>query len=82
MIANTPSGRYAGAANIGPNPTFGEQVRKIEVHLLDFAGDLYGTTMTVEFVERLRGTTKFSGVDDLKEQLQKDILAVRCLRVI
>jgi len=82
VISKTESGRYAGAANIGPNPTFGEQTRKIEVHLLDFAGDLYGTTMSVEFVERLRGTTKFSGVDALKEQLQKDIAHVRRLAVL
>ena len=38
--------------------------------------------MTVAFVERLRGTTKFSGLDALKEQLQKDILMVRSMRVI
>lgn len=82
VIANTPTERFAGAANIGPNPTFGENARKIEVHLLDFTGDLYGTAMTVAFVERLRGTTKFSGLDALKEQLQKDILMVRSMRVI
>jgi len=42
--------KYPAAANIGPNPTFGEAARKIEVHLLDFAGDLYEKPLTVEFV--------------------------------
>jgi riboflavin kinase/FMN adenylyltransferase len=68
---------WSGAANIGPNPTFLEQQRKLEVHLLDFQGDLYGTELTVEFVERLRDTTKFAGVGELVEQLQHDIAAVR-----
>jgi len=81
VVADTSHGRFAGAANLGPNPTFGEQVRKIEVHLLDFAGDLYGSQLTMEFVERLRGTTKFAGVDALKEQLQKDIVEVRRIGV-
>jgi riboflavin kinase/FMN adenylyltransferase len=68
---------WAGAANIGPNPTFHEQQRKLEVHLLDFSGDLYGVQLVVEFVERLRETRPFAGVAELVEQLQKDIAAVR-----
>src|SRR5262249_32977003 len=45
---------WPGAANIGPNPTFGEQARKIEVHLIGFGGDLYGQPLAVDFLERLR----------------------------
>jgi len=67
--------RYAGAANVGPNPTFGELARKIEVHLIGYAGDLYGTRLAVEFVERLRETRPFAGVDALVEQLNADVVA-------
>jgi riboflavin kinase/FMN adenylyltransferase len=68
---------WVGAANIGPNPTFGEQDRKIEVHLIDFSGDLYGEVLVVEFLERLRQTTQFASVEDLKMQLSADIAAAR-----
>jgi riboflavin kinase / FMN adenylyltransferase len=75
-----PNGRpYAAAANIGPNPTFGENARKIEVHLLDFDGDLYGQTVRVEFVERLRDTKPFVNVNALIEQLQNDVVQARRL---
>jgi riboflavin kinase/FMN adenylyltransferase len=68
---------WAGAANIGPNPTFLEQQRKLEVHLLDFQGDLYGAELVVEFVERLRDTRKFAGAAELVDQLRRDVAAVR-----
>ncbi len=70
---------YAGAGNIGPNPTFGEQARKIEVHLLDFAGDLYGQTLAVDFIERLRDTQPFASVADLLKQLKADVARTRQL---
>jgi len=68
---------WTGAANIGPNPTFGEQDRKIEVHLLDFSGDLHGETLMVDFLERLRETRRFAGVTELVAQLHADIAAAR-----
>ena len=64
---------WPAAANVGPNPTFGEAARKIEVHLLDFVGDLYGRPMAVEFVARLRGTRPFAGALELVEQLRRDV---------
>lgn len=69
--------RYRGAVNIGPNPTFGEKARKIEVHLLDFSGDLYDHTVSLDFVARLRDTRPFAGVEELVQQLQQDVLAAR-----
>ncbi|MBI3411263.1 MAG: bifunctional riboflavin kinase/FAD synthetase [Planctomycetes bacterium] len=66
---------WPGAANIGPNPTFGEQERKAEVHLIGFQGDLYGASLTVDFVERIRDTRKFSGAVELVEQLNRDVAA-------
>lgn len=73
--AHTSSGSFPAAANIGPNPTFGEHARKIEVHLIGFDGDLYGSNLRVEFVERLRETRKFANVGDLVEQMKRDIEA-------
>ncbi len=62
-----------GAMNIGPNPTFGEDAKKLEVHVLDFSGDLYGQSIAIEFVQRLRDTRAFQGVPDLLAQLQRDV---------
>jgi riboflavin kinase/FMN adenylyltransferase len=64
---------WPGAANIGPNPTFGEQARKVEAHLIGFAGDLVGQTLDIEFIERLRDTRPFAGVTELVEQLRRDV---------
>lgn len=64
---------FAAAINIGPNPTFGEKARKIEVHLIDFQGSLYGEPLEVSFLARLREVTTFPDVDALKNQLDKDI---------
>jgi riboflavin kinase / FMN adenylyltransferase len=77
VSVETPAGRYTGAAHVGPNATFGEDARKVEVHLLDFAGDLYGQTLAVDFVARLRGTEKFATVDALIEQMKRDVAEAR-----
>jgi riboflavin kinase/FMN adenylyltransferase len=68
---------YPAAANVGPNPTFGEDAKKVEVHLLDFTGDLYGSVLRVEFVRRLRDTRPFAGVAELVEQLNRDVAETR-----
>jgi riboflavin kinase/FMN adenylyltransferase len=68
---------WPAAANIGPNPTFGEQARKVEVHLIGFRGDLYGQSLAVEFLDRLRDTRPFSGVAELTEQLHRDVEQAR-----
>jgi riboflavin kinase/FMN adenylyltransferase len=79
-VGATVAGRYMpGAANVGPNPTFGEHERKVEVHLLNFDGDLYGHTMDVEFIERLRDTRPFASAVELVEQLKADVRRVRDL---
>jgi riboflavin kinase/FMN adenylyltransferase len=70
---------WAGAANVGPNPTFGEQARKVEVHLIGFEGTLYGQTLAVDFLERLRDTRPFAGVDQLVAQLRLDVDLARRL---
>ncbi len=70
----------AGMLNIGCRPTLdnGDGVT-LEVHILDFEGDLYGRTLRVEFVERLRGERKFKGRPELVAQLRADAARVRQL---
>jgi riboflavin kinase / FMN adenylyltransferase len=70
---NGDSKLWPAAANIGPNPTFAEDERKIEIHLIGFSGDLYGQTIEMEFIDRLRSTQPFSGIEALKQQLAQDI---------
>jgi len=77
--ARTPKGRWGAAINLGPNPTFGVSDRKFEVHLLDFAGDLYGESLEIEFLARLRGTVRFGGIDALLTQIRADVAATRLL---
>ncbi|MBO8137045.1 MAG: bifunctional riboflavin kinase/FAD synthetase [Desulfotomaculum sp.] len=66
---------YLGVANIGTKPTFNnnEVKRNLEVHLLDFNGDLYGQQITVKFLRRLRREQKFNSVNELVAQIQRDI---------
>jgi riboflavin kinase/FMN adenylyltransferase len=68
---------WPGAANIGPNPTFAETARKVEIHLIGFQGDLYEKPLAVDFVERLRDTKPFQSVAELIEQLRRDIEQAR-----
>ena len=76
-LVHTTEGRRATAVNVGPNPTFGEAARKIEAHILDFDGDLYGRTLDIDFVGRIRDVKRFASVDELREQLQHDLATVR-----
>jgi riboflavin kinase/FMN adenylyltransferase len=76
VVDGTPSERMLGVANLGVRPTVGGG-RSMEVHLLDFAGDLYDRTLRVGFVARLRGEQKFAGLDELKAQIARDVQAGR-----
>lgn len=69
--------KYAGASNVGYNPTFDNTNFSFETHILDFDGDLVGKTIRVFFVKRIRDEIKFSSVDALALQLQKDIKTTR-----
>ncbi|MGI8982220.1 MAG: bifunctional riboflavin kinase/FAD synthetase [Pirellulaceae bacterium] len=71
-----PDKNWPAAINLGPNPTFGEQAVKVEVHLIGFTGSLYGQPMEVDFISRLRDIRRFGSVDELKAQLYEDILLV------
>ena len=69
-----------GMCNIGVRPTFDGTTPTIEVHLIDYSGDLYDETLCIEFVQRLRDEQKFDSVDTLKAQLSED--RVHCIRVM
>lgn len=71
---------WGGMLNIGLRPTMenGEN-RTIEVHLLDFAGDLYGCCLTLSFVRRLRDERKFRNKGELVHQLREDEAMVRMI---
>ncbi|MCB0411338.1 MAG: bifunctional riboflavin kinase/FAD synthetase [Bdellovibrionales bacterium] len=68
---------YWSVTNIGVNPTFKGKSEfvpvKVESHLLDFAGDLYGSDMKLEFWQRLREEKKFRSVSELRTQIEEDV---------
>ncbi len=68
-----------GVANIGSNPTFDGRETGVEVHLLDFAGDLYGERLRVYFLERLRDELRFAGPGELKAAIAADVERARPL---
>ena len=77
-VAVSVSGReYAGVINIGTKPTVTESGRlSVEVFIMGFDGDLYGEQLTVSFVRRIRDERKFSSLDELKRQIDKDIASI------
>ena len=77
VIVNYDGQRYPGVANIGYSPTFDDHVFTVEAHILDFKKDIYGEKIMVNFVRRLRGEIKFSGIDELIEQIDRDIARAR-----
>jgi len=79
--ATWQGGRADAVVNIGIRPTFGEGEYWVEAYLLDFAGDLYETTLILEFVERIRPEQKFPDVEALRAQVMRDVsTAARLLR--
>ena len=66
-----------GAANLGYRPTVGGTEARLEVHIFDYEGDLYGRDLTVRLVAFLRGEKKFDGLDHLKAQIAADCQEAR-----
>jgi riboflavin kinase/FMN adenylyltransferase len=65
--------KYGGAANLGYNPTFGDTDLSLEVHIFDFNQDIYGKPITIRFIDRIRDEKRFSGPEELVEQIWKDV---------
>lgn len=70
---------YQAVTNIGRRPSFDFGERSIEVHLLDFEGDLYGEQIRIDLLQYLRGEMKFSNIDELKAQINRDVARARII---
>ena len=65
---------FRGMCNIGTRPTVGGTTRTIETHILGFDEDIYGLSLRIRFLRRIRDERKFPSLDALREQLEKDAL--------
>lgn len=63
---------HQAMTNIGANPTFSNQYRRIETYILSFEGDIYGKDVTVRFLKRLRSELQFHSVNELMKQMEID----------
>jgi len=70
---------HYGVANIGYNPTFGNDALSVETHLLDFSEDILGKTIKVNFIQRLRDEKTFRNAKELSDQIAQDIKQARKL---
>jgi riboflavin kinase/FMN adenylyltransferase len=68
---------HAACTNVGVAPTFERGENRIEAYLIDFEGNLYGRIVDVSFVRRIRPEKRFSGVEELKEQIERDVEEAR-----
>ena len=72
--------QYYGVTNIGTRPTVDKNDQKnIETHIIDFQDNCYGKWVKLEFVSRLRDETKFNSIEELKHQIQQDIISTKRL---
>lgn len=69
--------RYLAATNVGIRPTVKGNAITVEAHLLDFEADIYGRTLRLEFIDRIRPEKKFTGLEALKVQIAVDVAQVR-----
>jgi len=76
-VAAVEGERHPAAVNVGVRPTFGGTELLIEAHILDFEDDLYGSPLTIEFVEKLRPELEFENAEALVERINDDVTRVR-----
>jgi riboflavin kinase / FMN adenylyltransferase len=67
---------YRAAMNLGPNPTFGENRTKVEVHIIDLKQDLYGQTLHCDMIAKVRDVVRFEGIQQLLAQIEQDLTKV------
>jgi riboflavin kinase/FMN adenylyltransferase len=72
-------GTRVAVVNVGERPTFGGRTVSVEAHLLDFSGDLYGRSLRLSFVARLRAEQRFEGAAELVAQIRRDVERARGL---
>jgi riboflavin kinase/FMN adenylyltransferase len=73
------AGRHPASVSIGTNPTFSGRERRVEAYVLDFAGDLYGERVSLDFVAHLREQRVYEGVEPLVAQIREDVEETRAL---
>jgi len=76
-LVDAAGARLDGVANVGHRPTVNGTEERVEVHVLDFDGDLYGRLFEVRFLRQLRDEQRFPGLDALKAQIARDVDAAR-----
>ncbi|MEG0789368.1 MAG: riboflavin kinase [Alistipes sp.] len=64
--------RYKAMSNLGSNPSVGGEARRLETHIFDFQGDLYGQCLRVELVRKIRDERRFATIEELKSQIERD----------
>lgn len=73
VAVETDDRTYPGMLNIGTRPTFGEGECTVEVHLIGFSGDLYGKTISMAFLKRLRDEKRYGSAEELTKQMTRDM---------
>ncbi|MFI4937379.1 MAG: bifunctional riboflavin kinase/FAD synthetase [Candidatus Berkiellales bacterium] len=74
--------KYYGVANVGTRPTVDGKHPWVEVHLLNYSGNLYGKRLKVEFLRKIRDEQRFANVDELQQQIHRDIEAAKeCIAI-
>ncbi|MDO4697526.1 MAG: bifunctional riboflavin kinase/FAD synthetase [Pasteurellaceae bacterium] len=73
----TAFGRFNGIANVGNRPTINGTKPLLEVHIFDFAEKIYGQAISVSFLQKIRAETKFDSFEQLKQQIEQDVIAVK-----
>jgi riboflavin kinase / FMN adenylyltransferase len=71
------AGRHMASVSIGTNPTFSGRERRVEAYVLDFAGDLYGERVSLDFVAHLREQRVYDGIEPLVAQIRRDVEETR-----
>ena len=79
VIARVDGGAFPAVASFGTRPTVDDGPPLLEVHLLDFDGDLYGRDMEVEFIERIRDELKFDSLPLLVAEMERDKARARAI---
>ncbi len=72
--------RFRAMSNLGSNPTVGETPRRLETHLFDFSGDLYGRRMRVRLLRKIREERRFASVEALRRQIEEDYRLIRDMK--
>ncbi|MBN2564899.1 MAG: riboflavin biosynthesis protein RibF [Candidatus Eisenbacteria bacterium] len=72
-------GGTPGLLYVGSRPTFGDSRRAVEVHVIDFSGDLYGAVMTAAVHRRIRSDRRFGSADELRRQMDRDLAVARAI---